>query len=650
MIETNPLPVGGNLPKKDWKFEGFNLGVNTFALATELRGSELAEMTNMELYGKKSLRPRRGGELLGGTLSDTATDGVNGLFQYKEGVTNEILGLSNGVLKKYNTSTLAWESVSGGSFTAGLRTRGTKMKSNLYLGNGVDKFSRYNGASVASFSAIAAPENLAVVPQGTTGTTAYEYTVTTVTDKGQSLPCTNVSIATGIETLNTTNKNRITFTRRTDTQVIGYNIYGRKTTGNGVTLMIYIDQPASGATVTWDDDGTVTPQIWLPPDGDSTDGEKLALWEQLRGSLVGAGNPDQPHRMFFTGTGDKYESFSPAHNGGWADVRPGDNDLGINGIAPFESKIILLKEQSIHQFYFSATTGDAIIQELITYTGCGAPGSVVVMENDVAFLDSERKLRILGYEPNFTSAIRTTSLSEGRVQSLFNQIDPSHIKNCEAVYFKGRYLLAMTSLGETANNTVLAYDRRYLAFLGKWTGSNAHVGCWLMWDGKDGQRRLFAGASDSPNVYEFDVEGTLTDFDGAAVSCTVRTRSEDHDNSGQSKLFKWGDFRLYRIQGTLSISTILNGSTVLDTKSFSSSSRTGWGIIRWGTDMWGVSTGTPASSSDLDKTYRKEIYEIANALQFEISKSGAQDDFILVSMRGESNLLPTEVFDSQNVI
>jgi len=646
MINTTPLPVGANLPKKEWQFDGFSLGVNTFALATELRGTELAQMTNMELYGKRSIRPRRGSERLGGTLGGNQVDG---LFQYKEGATNEILGISSGVLKKYNASTEAWDTVTGGSFTTGLRTRGTKMKSRLYMGNGVDDFKRYNGTQVDTFTAVAAPVSLAVAAQGTTGTTAYEYTVTTVTDKGESLPTTNVAITDGNAVLDNTNFNRVTFNRRTDSQVIGYNIYGRRTTGLGVTLMIFIDQPTSG-NITWDDKGTVTPQIWLPPEGDSTDGQKLALWEQLRGSLVGAGDPTQMHRFFFTGTGDKYESFSPAHNGGWVDVRPGDNDLGINGLAPFESKIIILKQQSIHQFYFSSTTGDAIIQELITYTGCGAPGSVVVMENDVAFIDSERKLRILGYEPNFTSAIRTTSLSEGRVQSLLDAIDPAQLQNCEAVYFKGRYLLAATSTGSTYNDMIIPYDRRYLAFLGKWTGAGARVRSWVIWDGKDGQRRLFAGASDTPYVFEFDVEGVLTDHDASAISSIVRTRSEDHKNSGQSKLFKWGDFRLYRIQGRLTIKTILNGTTTLDSKSFSSRADTGWGIIKWGTEKWGVPTGTPASASDLDKTYRKEIYEIANALQFEISKSGAEDDFILVSMRGESLMLPTEVFDSENII
>lgn len=644
---TTPMSGGSTLSKRDWIFDGWNQGVNTFSLATELKGSELAQLTNGELYGKRAIRPRRGGLLLGNTLGGNSVDG---LFQYKEMSVNDIQGISGGVLKRYNTSTESWDTISGSTFTANLRTRGVKMRSNIYYGNGVDNFTRYNGTTLATFTAVSAPSGLAVAQAGTTGSEYYSYVVTTVTDKGESLPCAVVQITDGNAILDTTNKINVTFDRKTESQVIGYNIYGRKSTGNGRTLMTYIEQPSSGATVTFADTGTITPGIWLPPDGDSTDGPTLAIWEQLRGSLVGAGDPNQPHRLYFSGTGTKYESFSPAHNGGWVDVRPGDNDTGINGLAPFESRIIVGKQRSIHQFKFSETTGDAVIQELITYVGCGAPGSMVVMENDIAFVDAERRLRILGYEPNFQSAIRTTTLTEGRTQSLFDDINPDYLTNCEGAYHNGRYYLAYTPPGETVNKKVLIYDRRYLSFIGVWDGPDCHVKSWLVWDGKDKRQRLYAGGSDSARVWEFAVEGKLANYDGSAITTTIRTRNEDLGNSGQSKLWKWADLRIWRISGTIKLKVILNGSTTISEKTFSESARTGWGVARWGTILWGESSGTLPQASDIDKTYRKELYEIGNSIQFEITKEGTQSDFALVSMRGEAMLLPTEVFDAENVI
>jgi hypothetical protein len=275
---------------------------------------------------------------------------------------------------------------------------------------------------------------------------------------------------------------------------------------------------------------------------------------------------------------------------------------------------------------------------------------MVVMENEIAFLDGELRLRILGYEPNYGAAIRTTSLTEGRVQSIYNNVDPAYIQNCEAVYHDGKYHLAVTSKGSSVNDTVLVYDRRYLAHLGFWSGSNCHVRCWLKYDGISGGKKLYAGSSDSPYVFEFGVEGTLTDHDGSAVETVIRTRNEDLKNSGQQKIWKWNDLRLFRVQGIINLTTIMDGSNTIDTKPFSSMTKTGWGIKQWGKVKWGTSTGELPSASSLDVTYRKEIYSPANSLGFELSKTGAQADFVLVSMRGEAMMLPTEVFDTSHYI
>jgi hypothetical protein len=276
---------------------------------------------------------------------------------------------------------------------------------------------------------------------------------------------------------------------------------------------------------------------------------------------------------------------------------------------------------------------------------------MIVMENDVALLDSDRKMRIIGYEPNFNASIRTTSLSEGRTQSNFDEIDPQKIMNSEAVYHKGRYLLAVTGSGSEHNDRIIAYDRRYLAFIGTWEGKNAHVRCWVQYDGIDGKKRLFAGSSDADGgVFEIDVEGKLTDWDGSPVVTNMRFRNEDLGNSGQVKIWKWCDIRLFRAYGTIKLKTIMDGVNTIDERSFSSVVRTGWGIVRWNTQRWGTPTGTAASASDLDQTRRKEIYESGNSLQYEISKTDALTDFILVSLRGEAFILPEEVFDSTKYI
>lgn len=653
-ISNRPLPAGRQLPSKSWKFDGFKLGEDTFSLPTELNPSALAKMYNMEIFGKRSVRPRRGSRILDAAVGTGSM--VDGLFQYKQNngdgtSINELLALVGGTMYKYNRSTGLLDSeVTGATLTSGYVTRATKLRGSLYLGNGEDKFTKYDGTNLVQYTAVEPPTGLAVTPVGTTGTTAYEYTITTVTGKGESLPATNVGITNGNATLDATNKNSVVFNRRTDSQVIGYNLYGKSTLGTGVTLMKYIEQPASGATITFVDDGTYDQTTVLPPDGDMTDGIKASMWGNLKGSLVAAGVVGEEDTFFYTGTGERYESFSPAHNGGWVVINPGANDLGITGFAPFEDKYIIAKENSIHQFYFDLTTGEAVVQELISYVGCGAPDSMIVVENDIFFIDSDKKLRVLGYEPNYFSAIRTTSLSEGRTQSNFNEIDDDMLSQAAAVYNDGKYLVAVATTASTYNNRVIGYDRKYLSFTGINEGKGCNIRSWLVWDGYDGKSRIFAGASDDNVVFEYGVEGQLSEYDGSAIHSYVRTRSEDLGNSGQTKLWNWVDVRLYRTQGTVYFQPIIDGENYLEERSFSSQSRTGWGVVQFGTVMWGEQEGTPASASDLDKTYRREVYEMGGSVQYEIGKNDTITDFVLVSMKGKALVLPEEVFDSENYI
>lgn len=631
---TDPRP-------KPWGFNGFKRGVDTYSLDTEVHKNALSDAENMELFGRGSIRPRRGSSNLGASMGN---DPVDGLFTYDDSSVNELLGLSGGTLKKYNISTEDWDSITGGSFTSGLRARGVQLRDNFYFGNGADDMAKYDGSSVSTFTTQTAPAGLGVSPVGATGTEKYSYQVTTVTANGESLPCTAVEITNGNAELSTSNYNQVQWTRKTDSSVIGYNVYGRQTTGLGRTLITFIDQPASGASVTWNDTGAIDPTIWLPPEGDSTGGAKMKVIEQLRGSLIGFGDPNQRDRLFWSGTGERYESFSPSHNGGWADVRRGDGDGGVTGGGHHEKNYYVFKRKSIHKFYFDSN-GDGVLEEVILGIGCGAPGSVAFVENDLIYLDSNKKLRVLGYEPNYYGTIRTATISEGRVQSYFDELDDSSLDDVEAVYFDGRYLLAGTRTGSTYNDVVIPYDRRYLAFLGKWTGWN--VRCWITWDGIGSEESLYAGSSTNGQVFRVM---TGRNDNTTAVSSRLVTRNEDLGNFSQSKFWEWADFRFYAIRGTLKIKTIVDGAMTIDERTITSQTFAGMGAAMPGAFMPGEATGTGLTYQEIDRPYRKTIEESARTLKFEVTKDGYDDDFTLVSIQGRALPEPEEVFDSSYMI
>jgi len=76
---------------------------------------------------------------------------------------------------------------------------------------------------------IPAPSDLAVAPQGTTGSTSWGYCVTAYSPTGETLECEEVLISNGAATLNGTNYNRITWSKVTG--AVKYSVY--RTTAGG---------------------------------------------------------------------------------------------------------------------------------------------------------------------------------------------------------------------------------------------------------------------------------------------------------------------------------------------------------------------------------------------------------------------------------
>lgn len=101
---------------------------------------------------------------------------------------------------------------------------------------------------------IATPTGLAVVPNGTTGSTTYGYRVSAVNPVGETLACAEVQIANGNATLSGTNFNALSWTAVTGAS--SYNVYGR-TAGGELKL-------TNVGTTSYNDTGAATPSGALP--------------------------------------------------------------------------------------------------------------------------------------------------------------------------------------------------------------------------------------------------------------------------------------------------------------------------------------------------------------------------------------------------
>ena len=638
-ISTYAQRAGTKPSIKRFKFPSFAKGANNFADDNEIRNDEFYQGQNIELVGIGGVRlPRRGTEELTEISGLNGYDGV-AVYKNQSSGTNVLILWGGGKTYKWTGSGTPTDISGSYSWTSGNKMRGAIVRENLYFGNGVEYLSKYDDSSVSQWTYVSKVTGLSATAQGTTGSTQYEYTVTAVTDSGETEKCTNVTITNGNETLDSSNYNRLTWDRKTDSSVTGYNVYGRTSDGNGPMLLTFVDQPSSGSTVTYDDKGTETPStIFFPPTFNTTGGVKASLLTDYKDSIIASGVSGQPDILFYSGVQENWETFSPAYGGGWIRIRAGDGDK-VTALINYEDYVIVFKGWSIHKFDFGGTGGAPRVSSLLFDYGTQSPDTVMRVQNDIFFFGSDKKIRVLGYEPNILNMIRTTDISN-RISDRLDAIDFSTPENIHAVFFEDKYILCDGSYA-------YPYDRRYLAFLDVWT--NFNYSRLVVWDGIGNERRLYGLSNSDGKIYRVLKDNTYDD-NGSAINAYIRTRNEDGGEFWRIKTWLWCEFRFKHVQGEVNIKSVKDGTMEIDTASVSSASPAGIGYSMVGEFMVGSGGGSTPEASSRDAPKRKEYFIEARTMYWEISVNSLSSRATLQSIEGAYEIEDVDYVDSSRII
>ena len=138
------------------KFENWIRGLNTLVSNTQIKLNELSEAQDIQLVEDGKIQCPRDGQAYYGSENDSK---VHGIFPYyKSDGTNQLLRLSGGTLQYYNGNTPT--DISGATYTDGYDTDGVMAYDRLYLCNGQDSLTYYNGTDITTFTEIEAPGTL----------------------------------------------------------------------------------------------------------------------------------------------------------------------------------------------------------------------------------------------------------------------------------------------------------------------------------------------------------------------------------------------------------------------------------------------------------------------------------------------------------
>lgn len=546
----------GNAPRQRfWRQEGWPKGANSFAEDNEIRENEFYKARNIELVGKGSLRVGRRGHRLLADISGGINFNGWGVYKNPKTDANLLIVQHTGRLYKINTASVVTEIDPGVTWDTLAAMRGVLLREWFYFGNGVDAMSKTDGDDVVQWNEITKVAGLgAVVTSAKADDTIYEYAVTATTENGE----TEYDIVTNDfapKELDKDNYLTLTWTRKTDADVTGYNIY-KAVNGRTLQLLTFIDQPTSGTNVTYADKGIEQQSlIHEAPPFNTTGGVKGNIFGKYANTLFVTGNPSEPDTVFYGGTGSQWESFSPDANGGAVRVGRGDGER-ITALIGFDDFLIIVKETSIWKFVFGSDGSPTLVSVIPQY-GTRSPDTVWRMEKDVVYLGHDGRYRILGYEPNQLNVIRTADISN-RIQPELDVLDKSSIDEFFGVFFEQKFIV---SNGAKA----FPYDRRYTGFLGEWT--NFAFSRFIIWDKGTGKEKLFGARSSGSGIDELLVDGTWDD-NGSPIDSYVRFKRID-GQLDSLKYFYHTKFKLKFPRGQVTFLTYRDGATLLNTTSLS---------------------------------------------------------------------------------
>lgn len=618
----------------DWN--DFKGGLNTLLRQTEIKDNQLAQADNLKLVGQGVPTKREGtaNYFLTSASVATGTQQVRGLkgVKFASGVSgvNELLAISDSgyLVKKSGAS---YSIVPGFSYASGYNAELVQAFNNVYIVNGTNTLTKYNGATIFPFTQISKPTGLTATNlSGVSGTFQRSFRVAGLNSVGETIASDAVLISnTPQDLINTTI--RLNWTTSSPASVVaGYAIYG---VDQGDERLITTVDPS---TLRYDYNGIPDPSsLVFPQASDTTSGPIAKYLITHKDKLVMGNLSGFPSRISWSGGGVNIDKFNWRYGGGYVDI---DKDSGdqITGLVEYQDTIVVFKERSVWQVTL-AVSGDLVIptvKMIIRGVGCVSHRTIKYVENDVFFL-SRRGVYTLGNEANYVGNVLRTNELSAKIRPIFNALSSSQLEKSCAIYQDTKYRLSYPAGGAMLNTKEVIYDRERLA----WMGPNSYPATPAIYevyfDG-DNKDNLIWG--DNNDTFVTDFSTSYPNDKGVKIQTTLLTKKSSFENPFKFKQIKDVFTNWRNIAGSPFVNVILETRTgaVGSAQSFTinaSNAGVGWGFDKWGTFKWGTSIGAGSSESSNDLAKRTRVNKAARTVQLEITTTGSNDKYELLSVQ-----------------
>lgn len=651
-----PLNLQDDLPKSfptpQYKtLSNFKRGVISLIDKSRLPENALEQGDNIFLVEDGQPSPRPGIDWYG-TAAPNSQE-IDG-FDYFDfaGVVHLVI-VAGGTVYRSTNDGETWTACTGATLTDGLPVLMNQYNNFLYLTDGTDSMTLYDGTTVLTqYTTLATPGAPTVTEKGTLSGSGftYYYKVARVNTIGFSEASTAgvTSIQTNLSRDNwsTTNYAEIVTPVSVATQT-RWDVYMSTDDVN----YYYLDSVASGTVgtaATYNDVGTaIVVTSTTAPTDDTTTGPKVKELVNVGSRMYGVRDTTNRYRIWFSSANSPKGAFSSAYDGGWLDWQEGGKYIPVQVADYRDGKGTPLAtvwcdsadgQGCIIQVSLdTVTVGDISVTVPSAYKlpgsrGTPAAGSVVNVLNDYMFYNSQAFYN-LGSRLNFQNLLSTDE-SSANIRPTVKQITNSGDNNIAAVYFDAKVYFSVP-YGSTTNNNTAVYDTERKA----WLPYAFTVGFkkFLRYTDTDGSQHLLAVKPGDTRLSEIgsniqgDYNTAFTSILQTGLYPTTKNRFE----------FQWteeAEIEFSNPSGDISIELIglerARGFSSQGTATITSSlTTTGWDTFLWDTTEWDdTSTAIERFSESSVKRYFRLGREL-NSVQWRITTSGLDSGYVLRTLQ-----------------
>jgi hypothetical protein len=608
--------------------DNWKRGVITLIDQSRLPKNALKEADNLFLVEDGNPSPRPGVDWFGTAPSASAIDGFD-YFDF-DGVIH-LIAVAGGTVYRSTDDGGTWSTCTGATLTAGNTVNMNQNAGFLYLTNGVDAITRYDGSTtLVTYTALSTPVAPTTAKTGLGATTyTYYYKVSAVNAVGFSAASSSGSIQVSLtrDAWDGTS-NFVTLTLTAVTNALRYDIYMSE---NNLDYF-YLGSTLS-TELTFKDDGTAIPiPSTTAPTDNTTTGPKVEELTNVGIRMFGVRDHDNRSRISFTGTGNFSGSFSGAYDGGYLDWQPGGKYIPVKVEDYRDGKGTPLAtvwcksadgQGCILQMTLDVlTVGDISITVPSAYKlpgsrGTPAPGSVVNVLNDYMFYNTQAFYN-LGSRAQFLNLLSTDEAS-ANIRPTVKSISMGE-ENIASVYFDAKVYFSVP-YGSSDNNAVAIFDTERKAWLPK--AFTIGFKKFLRYTDTSGNARLLAIKPGDVRLSEIGT-GIQGDYGVAFDTSLITGLYPSTKNRFEFQWTEEGEVEFSNPQGRISIELLgierTRGFRSTNSESIETTlSGVGWDTFAWDVSEWDDTSTVPETFSAASVKNYFNVQKELNAIQWHIT-------------------------------